>query len=68
MSETKRYDVPAQARALRCKAASCQAWICFVASETGKQMPVNLSGEHKGEPHWIHCVAPKQFKGQGRLF
>jgi hypothetical protein len=67
-TQAKRYDIPAQAREMRCR--GCAARIVFVESENGKPMPVEAVGPHRGESHFIACPKAKEFKGtgQGNLF
>jgi hypothetical protein len=49
----KIYTIPEHHSVTTCK--SCVAAIVFVTTESGSPMPVEPYGEHRGEPHWIHC-------------
>ncbi len=60
----RKYDIPKQVRAVLCK--GCRAWIAFVKTEDGKNMPVEAMGDARGEPHWIRCPQSKEFKGKGQ--
>lgn len=60
----KRYDIPKQTSATLCR--GCSAWICFVPTEGGKQMPVEAQGDKRGESHFIHCPKSKEFSGKGQ--
>lgn len=57
----KIYQIPEHHSVTTC--TSCVAAIIFVQSENGRPMPVEPYGEHKGEPHWIHCPNADAHRG-----
>ncbi len=51
--EIKRWLMPDGAVAKECR--SCKAKIFWRKMESGKWMPIEAEGEHKGESHFAYC-------------
>lgn len=59
------FDIPPTATAQAC--ARCGASIVFVRhAKTGKWMPLEATGEHRGESHFARCPAAASFRRTAR--
>lgn len=56
MSKQIKYEIPEGTRPAPCK--GCKAWIYWVKTKNGKNMPV----DEDGTPHWATCTKAKDFK------
>jgi hypothetical protein len=61
MADKITFAIPRQATPTKCRA--CKASIVFVQHpKTGRSMPIEFEGEHRGESHFAYCLQADLFR------